>query len=189
MENKHFTIKAVFWQSNEKAFMKILSTLLIPLFIFALSSITNAEDKAVLETDKTKRVLIEENNLQALSVEMKEKKLGLVVMFHAEDCGYCKRLESEQLQPALRSGEYDGTALFRKILIDSTDDITNFDGKTISSDQLASTYEASMTPTLVFLDADGEERVERILGYNSSDFFGFYLDKAIDKLHAAVSKP
>ena len=167
--------------------MKFMGLVLAATLLFSLGNIGSAASDTDSVADKTKRVLIEETDLQTLSVEMKEKKLGLVVMFHAEDCEYCARLEAEQLQPMLRSGNYDDKVLIRKVLIDGADDIVNFNGQTVSAEQLATLYEASLTPTLVFLNAKGEEMVERILGYNTPDFFGFYLDKAIDKLHDIVS--
>ena len=167
--------------------MRFLGLILAATLLFSVSSIASAADEVVFSSEKTKRVLIEETDLQALSVKMKKDKLGLVLMFHAEDCDYCARLEAQQLQPMLRSGNYDDRVLIRKILIDGADDIVNFNGQTVSADQLATLYEASLTPTLVFLDASGEEIVERILGYTTPDFFGFYLDKAIDKLSDIVS--
>ena len=131
--------------------------------------------------------LIEEDNLQTLSQQMKSNKLGLMVMFHASYCEYCERLEQDLLVPMLRSGEYDNKILMRKIQIDSNDELVNFNGQLITTSQLSILYGASMTPTLVFLDASGEEQSERILGYTTPDFFGAYVDKGIDELHKVVS--
>jgi len=131
--------------------------------------------------------LIEEDNLKALSETMKAKKLGLMVMFHASYCEYCERLESDLLLPMLRSGDYDDKVLIRKIQIDSNDDLVNFNGQSVTTGQLSTLYGASMTPTLVFLDASGEEQSERILGYTTPDFFSAYVDQGIDELHKVIS--
>ena len=130
--------------------------------------------------------LIEEDNLQTLSKEMGTKRLGLLVMFHASYCEYCERLEEDLLLPMLRSGEYDEKILLRKIQIDSSDDLINFNGKKITTSQISSLYGAEMTPTLVFLDASGEEQSERILGYTTPDLFSAYVDKGIDELYKVV---
>ena len=87
----------------------------------------------------------------------------------------------------LRSGEYDKRILIRKIQIDSSDDLINFNGQKVTTSQISTLYGADMTPTLVFLDASGEEQSERILGYTTPDFFSAYVDKAIDELHKVVS--
>ena len=131
--------------------------------------------------------IIEEDDLQTLGREMKAKKLGVLLMFHASYCEYCERLETDLLVPMVRSGEYDNRVLIRKIQIDSDDEIINFNGQTISTGQISTLYGASMTPTLVFLDATGEEQSERILGYTTPDFFSAYVDKGIDELTDAVN--
>lgn len=165
-----------------------LQWLLLP-FIAVLVSLNqihaSTDDKT--ETPRTERVVIEEENLEVLGKQMKQEKLGLVIMFHAQYCDYCKRLERDLLQPMVRSGEYDDKVLIRKIQVDGTYDLVNFNGQQISSDQLSTMYDASLTPTLVFLDADGAEQAEKILGYNTPDLFGAYVDQAINKLHKAVT--
>ena len=136
---------------------------------------------------RAERIVIEEDNLEKLALKMKQDKLGLVIMFHAEYCDYCERLENDLLQPMVRSGEYDDKVLIRKIQVDGAYDLVNFNGQQISSDQLATMYDASLTPTLVFVDAKGEEQAERILGYTTPDLFGAYVDRAINTLHKAVT--
>ena len=130
--------------------------------------------------------IIEEDDLQTLGLEMKAKNLGVLVMFHASYCEYCERLEEDLLVPMVRSGEYDEKVLIRKIQIDSADEIINFNGQTITTSQISTLYGASMTPTLVFLDANGEEQSERILGYTTPDFFSAYVDRGIDELSDVV---
>ncbi|PWQ94309.1 thioredoxin family protein [Leucothrix pacifica] len=165
-----------------------LKWLVLPLIaVFVSFSHLSASTVDDTDTPRTEHVVIEENNLQKLSEEMKRNKLGLVIMFHAEYCDFCDRLEHELLQPMVRSGEYDDKVLIRKIQVDGAYDLVNFNGQQVSSDQLTTMYDASMTPTLVFLDAEGAEQAERILGYTTPDFFAAYVERAINKLHKAVS--
>jgi len=133
--------------------------------------------------------ITEEDDLKTLSKQMKAEKLGLMIMFHASYCEYCERLEEDLLLPMLRSGEYDERILIRKIQIDSHNDLINFNGQTVTTSQLSTLYGASMTPTLVFLDANGEEQSERILGYTTPDFFSAYVDRGIDELTRIVKHP
>jgi thioredoxin-related protein len=64
--------------------MKFLISTLLLLFTFNSYSSENVES-----------ALIEENNFQQLSKEMKEKNLGLVLMLHAEHCPYCILMETK----------------------------------------------------------------------------------------------
>lgn len=161
-----------------------------PLILLIISIVCTREglcsDPFQKDVPRTQRIVIEANDLHALGDTLRQHKLGLVILFHAEYCEYCERLENDLLQPMVRSGEYDDKVLIRKIQIDRTESLLNFNGQRVTADQLSILYEASMTPTLVFVDANGEEQAERILGYTTPDLFGAYVDRAINRLHRAV---
>jgi thioredoxin-related protein len=151
--------------------MKILISTLLLLFTFSSYSSESIES-----------VLIEENNFQQLSKEMKEKNLGLVLMLHAEHCPYCALMENEILSPMIKSGEYDKRILIRKLQIDEARDVIDFSGKTVEPSDISGRYKAFLTPTLVFLDHQGNERIKQMVGINTVEMFGAYLDIEIDKL-------
>jgi hypothetical protein len=64
--------------------------------------------------------------------------------------------------------------------IDSALPLRDFDGQSVAPDALASRYRTRLTPTVLFLDDRGRELTERIIGINTVDFYGYYLDAAID---------
>ena len=158
--------------------------ILISTLIFLLSINTHA-------SENIKSALIEENNFQALSKIMKAKNLGLVLMLHAEHCPYCALMEREILSPMVKSGEYDQRVLIRKLQIDEARDVIDFSGKTVEPSDISGRYNAFLTPTLVFLDYQGNERVKQMVGINTVEMFGAYLDIEIDKLtkKLAAEKP
>lgn len=133
-------------------------------------------------SENIESALIEENDFQALSKTMKEKNLGLVLMLHAEHCPYCILMENEILSPMIKSGEYDKKVLIRKLQIDEARDVIDFSGKTVEPSDISGKYKAFVTPTLVFLDHQGNERIEQMVGINTVEIFGAYLDIEIDKL-------
>jgi thioredoxin-related protein len=151
--------------------MKFLISTLLLLFTFTSYSSENIES-----------ALIEENNFQQLSAEMKEKNLGLVLMLHAEHCPYCILMENEILSPMIKSGEYDKKIIIRKLQIDEARDVIDFAGKTVEPSDISGKYKAFVTPTLVFLDHQGNERIKQMVGINTVEMFGAYLDIEIDKL-------
>ncbi len=105
----------------------------------------------------------------------------LLLEFSASDCGYCKLLETEVLNPTLLNSDYDGRVLMRKLLLDSSDRLTDFDGNNrLSAQQLAERYKVWVTPTVLFVDADGKELAERMVGVNTIEMYGGYLDLALD---------
>lgn len=141
-------------------------------FLFALSSNASEIESA----------LIEESDFQTLSQEMKEKSLGLVLMLHAEFCPYCELMENEILSPMVKSGDYDKRIVLRKLQIDEARDIKDFSGKVMEPSDLSDQYDVTVTPTLVFLNYLGNEKNEKMVGINTVELFGAYLDIEIDKL-------
>jgi hypothetical protein len=45
-----------------------------------------------------------------------------------------------------------------------------------------------LTPTLVFLDGDGNEVSERIIGINTLEMYGGYVDEAINQGIKSINK-
>lgn len=111
----------------------------------------------------------------------------LLLEFSANSCSYCQLLEEEVLNPTLLNRSYDQRVLMRKLVIDEQTSVTDFDGSgKVSPGQLASRYKVFVTPTLVFVDSHGTELAERMVGVTTLEFYGGYLDAALDKAKAVL---
>ena len=109
----------------------------------------------------------------------------LLLEFASTYCEYCRLLEREVLNPTLLNRDYDSRVLMRKLLIDRGTRLGDFSGKdSISARQLAQRYKVSVTPTLLFVDGSGQELTERMVGVTTLDFYGGYLDLALDRARA-----
>lgn len=150
--------------------------LVITLWMISLIPVATAED-----------TIPEANDFQALQQEMQRKGLPLLLAVRADYCGFCRQLETEHLEPMLRSGQYDSRILIRRFDLGSEQTIVDFNGERIDADEFAAKHKASLTPTLLFLDAKGKEVAERLLGYNSPDFYGAYLEEAINTAQRALN--
>ncbi len=128
----------------------------------------------------------EAHDFRALQQEMQAKGLPLLLAFRADYCGFCKRLETEYLQPMVASGKYDARILVRRFTLDTEESVIDFNGDKMDAKTFATRHDASLTPTVVFLNAEGKEVAERLLGYNSPDFYGAYLEDAIATAQKAV---
>lgn len=131
--------------------------------------------------------LQEADNFEELGEIMREKKIPLLLAFEATHCNYCTRLKAEHLQPMNNNEGYTRRILIRTIQINGKEKITGFNGEKLSRSALSNKYKAFLTPTMLFLNDKGEEVAERMLGYNSPDYFGLYLDQAIDAAEREVS--
>lgn len=121
------------------------------------------------------------------AIQAQTRKLPLIVIISQSDCSYCQWLKREIIRPMLASGSYTDKAIVRELLLDAGETVLDFDGKKIATGVFASRYQEWLTPTLLFLDAEGQELVKRMRGINSVDFYGFYLDKSIDQALARLN--
>ena len=126
-------------------------------------------------------VMIQVSDLREDARIAKANNLILVLEFSSEYCEYCRKLENLFLLPMQRNTEYDEKILIRSVSLDSYETLIDFQGRTLSTTMFASRYDVSLTPTLIFLNADGEEMSEKLVGIWSEDYYGGYIDNRIDE--------
>jgi len=120
-------------------------------------------------------------DLQAVGNEARVRKLPILIMFSMRDCQYCDVVREEFLKPMLRSGDYVDRVIMLELYSDSDAQLRDFNGQLISSSDLIQRYKAGFAPTVVFLDSQGNEQAERLIGITTRDFYGGFLDEAIDE--------
>jgi len=120
-------------------------------------------------------------NLQQDAELRKSTGMTIMVYVSAPDCPYCTRLEEEVIKPLLRSGDYTNKLILRNMNWDSSVPVVDFQGVPQEPGDFLLKYNIIATPTLLFLNSDGSEAAKRITGYQGSDFFWYYLDRAIQR--------
>jgi thioredoxin-related protein len=115
-----------------------------------------------------------------------DRNLVLVIEFSSEYCGYCRKLEELFLMPMQRNAEYNAKVLIRTVSLDAFETLVDFDGRSMSTSDFASRYDVSMTPTLLFLNSEGVEMSEKLVGIWSEDFYGGFIDNRIDEARARL---
>jgi thioredoxin-related protein len=118
-------------------------------------------------------------DLQADGALAREARLPILLTFSAIVCDYCEQLETLFLRPMLISGEYTDKILIRKVLLDNGSRVTDFSGERIAATRLSDRYKVFVTPTILFLDGDGREIAARMVGINTPELYGGYLDNCI----------
>ena len=119
------------------------------------------------------------DDLAALGCDARRRRLPIVLLVSRSDCSYCALLKDEVLNPMVKSREYEDQALLGELMLDSEEPLRGFQGEYELRDDVASRFDADLTPTLLFLAPDGSELAPRILGVNTPELFGFYVDRAI----------
>lgn len=119
-------------------------------------------------------------DLHSEAHQAEEACVPLLLEFTTEHCEYCTLLEEEVLNPTLLNRDYDRRVLMRKLVIDRPAKLGDFSDTPVSAAELASRYKVFVTPTLLFLDSQGRELTERMVGVMTLEFYGGYLDQAMD---------
>ena len=120
------------------------------------------------------------SDLQADGRLAAERQLPILLVFSAIECDYCELLEEEFLRPMLLSGEYADKVIIRKLVLDNGSRLTDFSGRQRDATEVSADYRVFVTPTLLFVDGSGRELAARMLGINTIEMFGGYLDNCIE---------
>ena len=127
-------------------------------------------------------------DLAALGERARSERVPILLVVSRSDCPYCKLLREEVLDPMLLGGEYAGRILIRELFLDSFAPVRDFEGEAVAPQDLAGRYSAGFTPTVLFLDHRGRELVDPLIGINTLEYYGYYLDAAIAKAHARLGE-
>ncbi len=153
----------------------LTNRLLLAVMMVLTSYTTLAIDEVLPRID-----IVSVSDFSHLAKIARNQQKLIMLEVSASYCSYCTKLEEELIKPMLRSGDYDNDVLIRKVDIDSYKNLRDFDGNTIPSSRLAHQLDIKVTPTLIFLNSQNQEVSKRIIGVNSLDYLGSYVDAAIE---------
>jgi thioredoxin-related protein len=125
--------------------------------------------------------LIKTTDLQQDGQLSKQQGLPLMIMFSQEYCSFCIELTEEIINPMLISGDYTNQVIIREFMIDSGKDITDFNGERVDAREIFNRYSLYVTPSVLFVDSNGNELAERQIGINTVDYYAYYLDESIEQ--------
>jgi len=153
--------------------MNRLMISLIAVLVLLISSQLTAEN--------SRNRVITVEDLRSISTLSKERNLPVMMFFASDTCEFCDRLEKDYLAGMSSNSDYVDKVIIRRILIDGYDDIYDFNGDKISAEDFSANLNVSVTPTLLMLDHNGNPIAKKLVGYQSSGFFGLYLDEIIEQ--------
>lgn len=119
----------------------------------------------------------------------RQKQVPILVLFSASYCSYCTIIREEFLEPMLKNAEYQNKVIIRVVSIDSGNALRDFDGNMIEPDTLAQMHNIYLTPTVKLFSPGGETLVPDLVGLTTVDYYGGYLDAAIDQSLSLLRNP
>jgi len=110
-------------------------------------------------------------DIRILKQQAEQSEMPVLLLFTSEDCEFCEAIRQNYLLPMMRSSDYRDAILFRQLYMDEFRLMRNDQGRLVGGDQLALDFKVSVSPTILFLDANGHEVAERIVGVSGADYF------------------
>lgn len=156
-------------------------TLLIMLAVASCS--VSTEQPESLGDDQQK--LVEATDFSQDAMLSRQGRMPILLLVSQHHCPFCAQIKREILGPMVISSEYKDRLLIREIYIDLGTRVRDFKGKLLDSSAFVLGYKTYLTPTLLFLDAEGNELTERIVGIQTPELFFFYVDRAVQEAIAA----
>lgn len=101
----------------------------------------------------------------------------IVMLVSASDCLYCEVLKDN----VFVGMERDDRIILRELGTDNPIRLIDFDGKTTDHQDFARKHGLFFTPTVLFLDGNGQPLSEPLVGVANVDFYAYYLERRIDK--------
>ena len=125
------------------------------------------------------RELATTRDLKADAAEAARRRSPILLLVSQEECPFCWQIKREILNPMVLSGDYDDRLLMREIFIDDGFLLRDFQGREVEGGEFALRYGVSLTPTLLFLDPEGRELTEKMVGIQTPEMYFLYVDAAI----------
>jgi thioredoxin-related protein len=124
-------------------------------------------------------------DLAKVSKEAKSREVPILVLFMTDGCHFCERVMEEFLLPMQRNPEYQRKVIMRKLDIAGTTRLIDFSGGKTTYNEFAGFSGVFLAPTVMLFDPSGNVLTKPLIGLTTPDYYGGYLDEAIDE---ALSK-
>lgn len=128
-----------------------------------------------------------QHEYQQLGINEQGQKKVVLMLVSQPNCSYCVQITEDILRPMIISGNYETHTLFSELEINTGKHIRDFKGNEVSATDFAQRYGAWATPTLLFLDDQGNQLAEKIIGINTPELYGFYVEKALRQGFSALN--
>ncbi len=165
-----------------RSWFKALFSALILRSILAWTGLLTGA--ATLAQTPVPGVLAEVRDLASDARQAAARGMPLVVLYTRDDCPWCEKLKREHLGPLARDPA--APALVRELHMDRATPLIDFQGRRTTSADFSREVKARFAPTVMFHGPDGALLAESIVGFRLADFYGAYLERAIQDSRAKL---
>lgn len=117
------------------------------------------------------------------------ERLPIVLFFYSRSCPFCREVEELYLKPLQKENIKPRRFLLRRVETGERQALIDFNGTKTDFRTFAQQQNVMLVPHLRFVGPDGERLAADIVGLGSRDFYGGYLEDAIEEARAKLRKP
>jgi thioredoxin-related protein len=119
-------------------------------------------------------------DLAATAKTAREQRAPVFVAFTLKRCPYCNTARREYWAPMNGSDQWRGKVVMVEVELDGAPALRDFDGKATTARDFARRFGIRSVPTVIVFDALGVPAAAPVIGLASGDFYGAYLEQAIE---------
>ena len=154
--------------------------------LLAAGAITAAQAGATIGGEP---VMTDMENVQADIAILQDKRIPMLVFFHATYCTYCRTVDEEFLDSMAEEPEYDGRLIIRRVEIDSPLPEIEWQGESWTPQEFARVQGVQLVPTVIFFGPDGRQLGDELKGVTVPDFYPAYLDARLKTAEDCIESP
>jgi thioredoxin-related protein len=117
-------------------------------------------------------------NLQTDAQQAVIDKKPIVLFFTLPNCSYCRIVRYDYFLPLLKQRTGNDQPIIREISVTGQNRVTLFDGQRLTETELAERYKVQMTPTVLFVNYEGDVVGKSILGGDHPNYITLF-DKSL----------
>jgi len=117
-------------------------------------------------------------NLQTDAQQAVADKKPIVLFFTLPNCSYCRIVRYDYFLPLLKQRTGNDQPIIREISVTGQNRVTLFDGQRLTETELAERYKVHMTPTVLFVNHEGDVVGNSILGGDHPNYITLF-DKSL----------
>ena len=117
-------------------------------------------------------------NLQTDAQQAAKDKKPIVLFFTLPNCSYCRIVRYDYFLPLLKQRTGNEQPIIREISVTGQNRVTLFDGQRLTETELAERYKVQMTPTVLFVNHEGDIVGNSILGGDHTNYIALF-DKSL----------
>jgi thioredoxin-related protein len=120
-------------------------------------------------------------DLAAAARLARERGVPVFVAFTLRHCPYCVRARREYWTPMNESAEWRARTLMVEVMLDGEPALRDFDGAATTVREFGKRFGIRSVPTVIVFDAEGKAAAAPVVGLAAADFYGAYLEQAVEQ--------